>query len=361
MMDDHILPFSALVGLDQVKQALLMLAVNPRLNGVLIRGEKGTAKSTAARSLSRLLPPIRTIEGCSFGCPGDRPHAWCDECREKKNHRMVELRPPFYTLPLGITEDRLLGTIDIEHALRHGEKRFEAGLLAKVNQGVLYIDEVNLLHDHIVDMILDVSTTGRNIVAREGISICHPSEFLLIGTKNPEEGDLRPQILDRFGLCVQPQSLKDPELRSLIISRTLDFEKDPAAFHERWAGEEKLLREKIERARKIIQDIELDHNLFMTVSGLSLSLDVEGHRADILMVKASATLAALEGKNKIGEEEFEKAAAMVYSHRMKRRPFEEEKFTIEEINQKAKDIFCRMQKSKKKNYSIGRTGLAGMN
>ncbi len=336
--ENRVLPFPALTGQEHVKQALLMLAVNPRLSGLLIRGEKGTAKSTAARGLARLLPPVKGNQGCSFGCVTARPEAWCSECRERPRPEAVEKRPPFETLPLGITEDQLLGSFDLEQALKQGEKKFAPGLLAKVNQGVLYIDELNLLDDHIIDLLLDSAASGVNFVEREGISMVHPAEFLLVGTMNPEEGEIRPQLQDRFGLCADIKTLSDPEQRIEIIERCIDFEANPQAFRANWTKEEKALTATIVKARRILPQIKPDRKWHRAVVALSISLEVHGHRADILMIKAAATLAALDGRKKISAQDIERAATLVYPHRLKRVPFEEAPFSEPELREKAKEI-----------------------
>ncbi len=335
--ETHVLPFPALVGQETLKRALLMLAVNPRLAGLLIRGEKGTAKSVAARGLARLMPPVRVNEACCFGCTTDRPGAWCAECKERPKPKSVERRPPFVTLPLGITEDQLIGTIDLERALRSGEKRFEPGLLARVNQGVLYVDEVNLLDDHMVDLLLDCAATGVNVVAREGIAVVHPAEFLLVGTMNPEEGELRPQLQDRFGLCAEIRTLEDLDDRAEIVERCLAFEAEPQAFHKEWAKEEKALTRTIAAARRILPKIKSDGGWSTAVARLSVSLGVHGHRADILMIKAASTLAALDGRKEIEARDIEDAATLVYPHRLRRRPFDEEPLSAEELRERVRE------------------------
>lgn len=291
------MPLPALVGQETVKQALLWLAVDPRLGGLLIRGDKGTAKSTAARGLARLLPPI-VVDG-------------------------EERAPPFETLPLGVTEDQLLGTLDLEHALREGEKRFQQGILGRVHRGVLYVDEVNLLDDHVVDLLLDVAASGVNVVAREGVSASHPAELMLVGTMNPEEGDLRPQLLDRFGLCVDLDGSSDPEVRAEIVGRVLAFERDPEAFRARWIEEEEALRARIAEARLLLPFVRVPPETTLAVARLSLSLDVAGHRADILTVKAAMAAAALDGSRVVRSRDIESAASLVYPHRLRRRPFDD--------------------------------------
>ena len=244
-------PFAALVGQERLKQALILNAVNPLIGGVLIRGEKGTAKSTAARGLAELLPPIAMVAGCPFHCHPELPELMCDACRKRRAQGEVlprRDRPMVVVdLPLGTTEDRLLGTIDLEKAIKSGEKHFEPGLLAAANRGILYVDEVNLLDDHLVDVLLDAAAMGVNVVEREGISFAHPARFILVGTMNPEEGELRPQLLDRFGLCVEVTGLHNLDARMAVVERRLAFEADPEGFAARWQGEQQIIRQGILR------------------------------------------------------------------------------------------------------------------
>lgn len=355
LIKDRILPFSAVVGQDGVKRALTMLAVNPKLAGVLIRGDKGTAKSTAARGLSALLPEVSFNQGCRFNCVSDRSDAWCEACRIKPKHENVQRQPVFATLPLGITEDQLLGSFDLEHVLKAGEKRFEPGLLARVNHGVLYVDEINLLDDHIVDLLLDAAVSGVNVVAREGVSVSHQSEFMLVGTMNPEEGELRPQLQDRFGLCAEIKTLQRTMDRVEIVRRTLDFEADPKGFRQQWAAEEETLRNSIQRARWLLPRINPDPKWFEAAANLSISMGVHGHRADILMIKASATLAALDGRETIESQDFEAAAPLVYAHRLKRKPFDTNESSESDIAEQARQIAVTITPSKKKIERQSRT------
>jgi magnesium chelatase subunit D len=311
-----VLPFAALVGQEELKLALEMLAVDPRLGGVLIRGQKGTAKSTAARAMASLLPPIRVNAGCRYGCPADRPTVWCSECREKGTHEVTRREPAFETLPLGVTEDQLLGTLDLEHALRHGEQRFRPGILARVNQGVLYVDEVNLLDDHIVDLLLDVAAMGVNRVAREGVAVSHPAELMLVGTMNPEEGELRPQLLDRFGLCVEVTALSDPDERAEVVMRRMAFDADPVAFRAEWLSREEALARRIVEARALLGQVNVDRSFCLAAAELALNLGVDGQRGDVLLVKGAATLAALAGRSELSLEDLERAATVVLPHRV---------------------------------------------
>src|SRR6266849_4569778 len=320
-------PFSALVGQDEMKLALLLNAVSPPDAGVLVRGEKGTAKSTAVRALQALLPPITVVEDCIFGCdPTDIKHM-CQSCAQRlecgetlpQQQRLVRL----VQVPLGATEDRVLGTLDLERAIKDGVRQFEPGLLAAAHRGILYIDEVNLLPDHLVDALLDAATTGVNVVEREGISFAHPAQFVLIGTMNPEEGDLRPQLLDRFGLSIEVRGLKDPLLRTQVVRRRIAFETDAVAFREEWQGAEADLCRQIEMARQLLPEVVISDHIMGLIASICTQLDVEGLRADITIYKAAAALAALERRCTVTEQDVQQVATMALSHRRRRQPFEQ--------------------------------------
>lgn len=325
-------PFAALVGQEQLKTALLVIAVNPTIGGVLIRGEKGTAKSTAARALAALLPPVRLVSGCPFHCDPDAPWPECPHCSSLAERAIAELPVPFIDLPLGATEDRVLGTLDFERALREGRRAFQPGLLAAAHRGILYIDEVNLLADHLVDVLLDAAAMGVNTVQREGIAFRHPARFLLIGTMNPEEGELRPQLLDRFGLAVQVAGPRDPELRAEVVRRRLAFESDPAAFAERWADEQSALRERILAARALLPQIALEDGLLTLLTRLCCELEVDGLRADIVLHKTACALAALDGRKRVYMQDIRTAAELVLPHRRRRRPFERPELDREQLH-----------------------------
>ena len=254
-----IYPFTAIVGQERMKRALILNAIHPQIGGVLIRGERGTAKSTAARALAALLPEIEVVSHCSFGCDPDQPTTWCTECRERSRENetlpRTQRRTNFVDLPVSATEDRVVGTLDIEQAIQKGERHFEPGVLAAANRGVLYVDEVNLLDDHVVDLLLDAAAMGINVVEREGISFSHPARFILIGTMNPEEGDLRPQLLDRFALCVDMQGIRDPGARMAIMERNLACEADPDEFSSEWADQEAAISSEIARARELLPNV----------------------------------------------------------------------------------------------------------
>ncbi len=350
-MDDfapeRLLPFAALVGQAELKLALLMQAANPLLGGLLIRGERGTAKSTAARALASLMPAVRVVDGCPFGCPSGQPELWCSECQTREQVTALERPAPFCTLPLGVTEDQLLGTIDLQHALQKGERRFQPGILARVNQGLLYVDEVNLLDDHIVDLLLDAAAMGVNVVAREGIRVSHPARFALIGTMNPEEGELRPQLLDRFGLCVEIRSLDDAAERAEVVERSLAFEADPERFRQRWAAEEQELAQSLVRARELLAGMRPDRAWALGAARVSLALGIEGHRADLLMVKAAATAAALAGRSEIEAADLERAAPLAVRHRLRRRPFEEQALGEGDLREKVRSALVEPAAKKK--------------
>lgn len=308
-------PFSAIVGQDAMKLALILNGINPGIGGVLISGPKGSGKTRAARGLAALLPRIRVNVSCPFGCDPNEP---CGQCEGGAEH--LERPTPFVSLPIGATEDRVLGTIDLEQAVRHGRKHFEPGLLARVNRGVLYVDEVNLLPDHLVDILLDVAVSGVNVVEREGISMLHPARFILIGTMNPEEGELRPQLLDRFGLAVTIENILDPALRSEVVRRSVQFETQPEEFIAAYAAEEERLRERIGSARKLLPKVRTSQEIDREIAELCIKECVEGMRADIVIRKASMTLAAWEGRDHVIREDVARVAEFALRHRRRRPP-----------------------------------------
>jgi magnesium chelatase subunit D len=316
-------PFAALVGQEPLKTALLLNAVYPSIGGVLVRGEKGTAKSTAARALRAILPSLRLVDGCPLRCDPDEPWSDCPHCGATAERRAVEAPVPFVDLPLGATEDRVLGTLDFERALREGRRAFQPGLLAAAHRGILYIDEVNLLPDHLVDVLLDAAALGVNTVQREGVSATHPARFLLVGTMNREEGDLRPQLLDRFGLMVEVVGPRDAELRAEVVRRRLAFEADPGAFASRWEPEQEALRRRIIEARERLPQIVVGDGLLGVISRLCCEFEVDGLRADIVMHKAARALAALGGRTEVSGDDIRTAAELVLPHRQRRRPFEQ--------------------------------------
>lgn len=325
--ENPVYPFSAIVGQEDMKDALLANVVYPSIGGVLIRGEKGTAKSTTVRAVADLLPEQDVVKGCMFRCGVSDIRNLCSSCREKiatsGKPESESVRMRVVELPLCATEDRVAGTLDIEHAITKGQKKFEPGVLAMANGNILYVDEVNLLDDHIVDLLLDAAAMGVNFVEREGISYSHPARFLLVGTMNPEEGDLRPQLLDRFGLVVDVEGEKDTGRRSEVVKRRLEFEKDPVAFCKKFEPEQQAIRDRIIRAKNAISAIEADDLLINTAIKISLTLGVDGHRADLTLVKTAIAFAALDGQEKVRREHVLKAAGLSLPHRMRRRPFEE--------------------------------------
>jgi magnesium chelatase subunit I len=324
--DRVVYPFTAIVGQDEMKRALLLGVIDPNIGGVIIMGHRGTGKSTAVRALADLLPPIRKIKGCIYGCDPEKQHDLCGDCADRLlrgGRVMTESAPvPVVDLPLGATEDRVCGTLDIERALVEGVKAFEPGLLARANRGFLYIDEVNLLDDHLVDVLLDAAASGRNIVEREGISVAHPARFVLVGSGNPEEGELRPQLLDRFGLYTRITTITDLDQRVEIVERRERFDGDQLAFRAEFAREQDQLRRRIARARKLLPRVQADRRLLTSIAELCASLKVDGHRGELTIARAARALAAFEGRSKAGVEDARRVAVMSLRHRLRRDPFE---------------------------------------
>lgn len=320
-------PFTAIVGQEDMKLSLILNVINPALGGVLIKGEKGTAKSTAVRALAELLPAMEVVHGCKFHCdPKDSNHL-CDDCsallQKGEALPMESVKMRVVELPVSATEDRVVGTLDIEHAIKHGEKKFEPGILALANRNILYVDEINLLDDHVVDVLLDAAAMGINTVEREGVSYSHPARFVLVGTMNPEEGDIRPQLLDRFGLSVVVTGEHDPEQRVEVIKRRLAYEQDADAFIAQYQEEQEALAARIIQAGKLLPAVTIDDKLLETVAKLAVELGVDGHRADITVIKTALTVAAFNGRTEVELEDLKQAAKLVLPHRMRRRPFEE--------------------------------------
>ncbi|ASU39012.1 magnesium chelatase [Herbaspirillum sp. meg3] len=314
-------PFSAIVGQPQLKNALLLCAVDTTLGGVLIRGDKGTAKSTAARALTAVLPPIERVAGCAFNCLPGQPAEQCAVCQG--DAKTVSATVPFVTLPLGATEDRVLGTLDLQRALKGEKNALQPGLLAAAHRGILYIDEVNLLPDHLVDVLLDVAAMGVNSVQREGLSVSHPARFTLIGTMNLEEGDLRPQLLDRFGLMVEVVAPRDKILRAEVVRRRLAYEADPLAYAAQWNDEQNVLRTRIAAAQALLPQVVLSDALLDLISHLCCEFEVASLRADIVMHKTARAFAALDGRLLVTPDDVRAAAELVLPHRRRRKPFEQ--------------------------------------
>ncbi|MGW2791461.1 putative cobaltochelatase [Streptomyces sp. NPDC001251] len=314
-------PFTAVVGMDDLRLALLLNAVSPAVGGVLVRGEKGTAKSTAVRALADLLPAVAVVAGCRFSCDPAAPDPECPDGPHESGPgtaraaRMVEL-------PVGASEDRLVGALDIERALGEGVKSFEPGLLADAHRGILYVDEVNLLHDHLIDLLLDAAAMGSSYVEREGVSVRHAARFLLVGTMNPEEGELRPQLLDRFGLTVEVAASREPEQRVEVVRRRLAYDDDPAGFAARWAEDEGALRQRIVAARELLPSVTLGDAVLLQIAATCAAFEVDGMRADIVMARTATALAAWAGRTEVTSDDVRQAALLALPHRRRRNPFD---------------------------------------
>lgn len=313
-------PFSAIVGQDNMKLALVLTAIDPKIGGVLVFGDRGTGKSTAIRAFADLLPPIKVVTGCPVNSEHhiDVPD-WADTA-SKKTHR---INTPVVDLPLGISSDRITGALDIEYALIEGKKRFQTGLLAKANRGYLYIDEVNLLEDHLVDLLLDVAQSGENVVEREGLSVRHASQFILIGSGNPEEGELRPQLLDRFGLSVEVLTPDTVDERIEVIKRRDDYDNNSDEYARSWDKENKKLRTKIQRAKKNLYSVSVDTNILECCAKICIDLGSDGLRGELTLVRTARALAALTGKKSVGIAQVKKIAPMALSHRLRRDPLDD--------------------------------------
>lgn len=329
-------PFTAIVGQERLKRALILNAVNSRVGGVLIRGEKGTAKSTSVRGLARLLPSITVVAECPYSCMPNAPAGLCVSCQTRVGNAPLPTfdRPTrLVELPVSASEDRVVGSLDLEHAITEGQRRFEPGLLAQVNRGLLYVDEVNLLDDHLVDLLLDAAAMGVNTVEREGVSISHPSRFILVGTMNPEEGELRPQLLDRFGLAVEVVGLTDVASRVAVIERRMAYEADAQQFSAEWQASESELAARIAVARDLLPNVRIEQPDMAAVAGLCLELGVDGHRADLTILETARTHAAWSGRLTLSAEDIRLAAELALPHRMRRQPFAEIKLDEQRIAQ----------------------------
>ena len=326
MAKNFLYPFTAIVGQEKMKKALILNIINPSLGGVLIRGEKGTAKSTLVRALANLLAE-REENSCEFHCEPDKIDNYCPQCSEKylKGEKIEKHKSTMkvINLPISATEDRVVGTLDIEYAIKTGEKKFEKGILAQSNRNILYVDEINLLDDHIVDVLLDSAAMGVNTIEREGISYSHPAKFVLVGTMNPEEGDLRPQLLDRFGLVVDVIGERETSKRVEVIKRRLDFEAEPEKFIKKYLAEEEELKNRIENSKKILENIKCSDEIYELAAKISIALNVDGHRADIAVVKTAITIAAFENREEVIKEDMLRAAVLALPHRMRKTPFED--------------------------------------
>ncbi|MEU4742236.1 ATP-binding protein, partial [Actinosynnema sp. NPDC023658] len=322
-------PFSAVVGHDDLRTALLLNAVHPGIGGVLVRGEKGTAKSTVVRALAALLPELDVVPGCRFGCdpavPTDCPDGPHGHGSERRPARLVEL-------PVGATEDRLIGSLDLERALTEGVRAYQPGLLAAAHRGVLYVDEVNLLHDHLVDLLLDAAAMGRAHVEREGVSVSHAASFLLVGTMNPEEGELRPQLLDRFGLTVAVRAARDVPTRAEVVRRRLAYEADQDGFAARWADADAELARRIVAARDRLGDVVLPDAELRRIAGICAAFEVDGMRADLVVARTATAYAAWRGAAEVTEQDVEAAVRLALPHRKRRDPFDEPGLEEEQLN-----------------------------
>ena len=337
-------PFTAIVGQTAMKRALILNAVNTRIGGVLIRGKKGTAKSTAVRSLAALLPEVTVMRGCPYSCPPETPQGLCPMCQSPG-----DAAPPLtrqvriVDLPVGATEDRLVGSLDIEQAIKTGSRSFEPGLIAATHRGILYVDEVNLLNDHLVDVLLDAAAMGRNYVEREGISVSHAAHFILVGTMNPEEGDLRPQLLDRFGLAVEADSDFTPAERQEVVKRRIAYETDPYGFMAQWQDAEAAERERISRSRQLLEQVQVSAPILELITGICAEYQVDGLRADIVMYKTAAAIAAYEGRRNVIAQDVREAAAMSLLHRQRRQPFQQPHLETGQLDSMIDDFQNRPQ------------------
>ena len=316
-------PFSAIVGQDEMKLALLIAAVEPSIGGVLVFGDRGTGKSTAVRALAALLPPMKVVIGCPYSCDPRAPASSCEVCKAPRAAGKAALKSgtvpvPVVDLPLGATEDRVVGALDLERALTQGVKAFEPGLLARAHRGFLYIDEVNLLEDHLVDLLLDVAASGENVIEREGLSVRHPARFVLIGSGNPEEGELRPQLLDRFGLSVEVRTPTDVAQRVEVIRRRDAYERDPDAFTAAWHKEDARVRRRIVAARERVADVAVPDSVLEQTTRLCMALGTDGLRGELTLMRAARALAAIEAAPVVGLDHIRRVAPPALRHRLRR-------------------------------------------
>ncbi|MBE9115994.1 magnesium chelatase ATPase subunit I [Lusitaniella coriacea LEGE 07157] len=321
-----VFPFTAIVGQEEMKLALLLNVIDPTIGGVMIMGDRGTGKSTTIRALADLLPEIDVVADDPFNSSPEDPDLMSDEVRQKVAQQIpltiAQKKVQMVDLPLGATEDRVCGTIDIEKALSEGVKAFEPGLLAKANRGILYVDEVNLLDDHLVDVLLDSAASGWNTVEREGISIRHPARFVLVGSGNPEEGELRPQLLDRFGMHAEIRTVKEPPLRVQIVEQRADFDRNPPEFCNKYQTEQEALQQRLVKAQTLLPKVNLDYDLRVKISEVCSELDVDGLRGDIVTNRAAKALAAFEGREEVTVDDIRRAIVLCLRHRLRKDPLE---------------------------------------
>jgi magnesium chelatase subunit I len=326
-----VFPFSAIVAQDEMKLALISAAVDPTIGGVLVFGDRGTGKSTALRGLAALLPPMNAVIGCRYNCDPAAKDALCTECRERSAKGRLKGRSvpvPVVDMPLGITEDRVVGALDLERALAHGEKAFEPGLLARANRGFLYIDEVNLLEDHLVDLLIDVAASGENLVERDGLSVRHPAKFVLVGSGNPEEGELRPQLLDRFGLSVEVKTPTELEQRVQVIKRRDEYERNNSGFIAKWKRQDATLRRRIVDARKRLLTIKVSESILKAAAKLCMQLGTDGLRAELTLIRAARSAASFEQATEVGVSHLRRVAPAALRHRLRRDPLDESGSTV---------------------------------
>jgi magnesium chelatase subunit I len=340
-------PFTGIVGQAELKLALLLCVIDPTIGGVMVMGHRGTAKSTAVRALAALLPPVKAITGCPYNCAPERPAGLCEQCRPPTNSKKSSTRArprshtipvPVVDLPLGATEDRVCGTLDIERALTQGVQAFAPGLLAHANRGFLYIDEVNLLEDHLVDVLLDVAASGVNLVEREGMSVRHPARFVLVGSGNPEEGDLRPQLLDRFGLHARITTITDIAERVEIVKRRRAYDADSSGFAHAWEKEQARLRRQIKAAQKRLPDVVLPDQVLYQIADLCVRLEIDGHRGELTISRTATALAAFEGDTEVNDMHVRRIAVLALRHRLRKDPLETQEDDVK-IEQALDEVF----------------------
>lgn len=343
----QVYPFTAIVGQERMKRALILNAIDMRIGGVLIRGERGTGKSTAARALAALLPEIEVIADSPFNDDPNQPETWSDIVRENygngKQPPVERRRIRFIDLPVSATEDRVVGTLDIEKAIQRGERHFDPGVLANANRGILYVDEVNLLDDHVVDLLLDSAAMGVNVVEREGISFSHPARFILVGTMNPEEGDLRPQLLDRFALSVEVRGIAEANERMEILERHIAYETDPEGFRTEWAPAEQELSDRIAAAREIIDEVQYTRGDLRLIALMTSSMHIDGHRADLVILKAARACAAFDGRRQISRTDILQALELAIPHRLKRGPFADAQVNMDALANEMEQLEAAME------------------